>query len=252
MTASRSPPLFPPVPRPATSADTETIVLRCVLSDLDAEAVSKEAISGRKLAPADIETATIEPPRLLSVPFYRVDVSVDGFHFGLSGASLGVGNSRIPIPSGGSRHKDAAVVVVARSSFPYEARIPAWLQGVVGETPLEIAPHELLDRVAAPEGESVDADLARDDAERSAVRLLLRSVAPQSALYMKYEPKIASTTYIRYPIYWTAYSYEGEAKRHAGERFYVAVSGRNGKVVSAHHPSGLRAAAARFRRLLSG
>jgi len=247
-----SSPLFPPVPRPASSAGAEKVVLRCVLSDLDAEAVSKEAIFGRKLSPADIDSATVEPARLLSVPFYRIDVSVDGYHFGLSSASIAVGRARLPIPTGGSRHKDAAVIVVARSSFPYEARIPAWLQGVVGEPPLEIAAHELTDRVDTVEGESVDADLGRQDAERAAVRLLVRSVAPTNAFYVKYEPRVVSTTYVRYPIYWTRYAYDGEAKRHTGETFYVAVSGRNGKVVSAHHPSGLRAAAARFRRLIGG
>jgi hypothetical protein len=252
MSAPVGSPLFPPVPRPASAAGAEKVILRCILSDLDAEAVTKEAIYGRKLSPADIEKADIEPARLLSVPFYRIEVSVDGWHFGLSGGSVGVGNSRIPIPTGGVRHKDAAIVVVARSSFPYEARVPAWIQSVVGEPPLEIATHELLDRDGAPEGETVDADLGRDDAERAAVRLLVRSVAPTNALYVKYEPKIAATTYVRYPVYWSTYTYDGEAKRHTGERFYVAVSGRNGKVIAAHHPSGLRAAAARFRRLLGG
>ena len=84
----------------------------------------------------------------------------DGYPFGLSGAPVGVGTSRIPIPTAGSRHKDASIVIVARSSFPYEARVPAWLQGVVGEPPLEIAHHELTDRVAAPEGEAPAQDAA--------------------------------------------------------------------------------------------
>jgi hypothetical protein len=105
---------------------------------------------------------------------------------------------------------------------------------------------------STPEGEIVDPDVSREDAERAAVRLLVRSVAPTNALYLKLEPKVISTTHVVVPIYWSGYVYDGEAKRHTGETFYVAVSGRNGKVISAHHPSGLRAAAARFRRLLGG
>ena len=88
--------------------------------------------------------------------------------------------------------------------------------------------------------------------ERAAVKLLVRSVAPQNALYVKMEPTVGGATLVRLPIYWSSYAYEGEAKRQVGERFFVAVSGRDGKVVAAHHPSGLRAASARFRRLLGG
>jgi hypothetical protein len=246
-------PLFPPVPRPADAGGAAQAILPCVLSDVDAEVIVRDAVTGRTLAPADSDKARIEDPRLLSVPFWRVEVSVDGFHFGLSGASVSVGGARLPIPTGGSRHRDAAIVVCGRTAFPYEARVPAWLQGVVGTPPLELAAHDLVghDR-GVPEGEVVDADLSRDDAERAAVKLLVRSVAPQNALYVKMEPQVVSTTLVRLHVYWADYVYEGEARRHAGERFFVAVSGRDGKVVAAHHPSGLRAAAARFRRLLGG
>lgn len=247
------PPLFPPVPRPVDAGGAATAALPCVLSELDAEVLVREAVTGRTLAPADADRARIEPPRLLSVPFWRVEVSVDGFHLGMSGASVQVGGAKLPIPTGGSRHKEAAVVLSARTTFPYEARVPAWIRGVVGTPPLEIAPHELTPAdPPRPEGEMVDADLSRADAERAAVKLLVRSVAPQNALYVKMDPTVRATAFVRVPIYWSSYVYEGEARRHAGERFFVAVSGRDGKVVAAHHPSGLRAAAARFRRLLGG
>lgn len=256
------PPLFPPIPRPVTpqpgGADepggaVATAILPCVLSELDAEVLVREAVIGRTLAPADADRARIEEPRLLSVPFWRVEVTVDGFHLGMSGASAQVGGVKVPIPTGGTRHKDAAIVVCARTAFPYEARVPAWIRTVVGHPPVEIAPHELIGTEAnRAEGEVVDADLSRADAERAAVKLLVRSVAPQNAFYVKMEPTIVSTTFVRLPVYWASYAYEGEAKRHSGERFFVAVSGRDGKIVAAHHPSGLRAAAARFRRLLGG
>lgn len=246
-------PLFPPVPRPVDAGGAPSAVLPCVLSEVDAEVIVREAVTGRALAPADADQARIDEPRLLAVPFWRIEVAVDGFHLGLSGASVSVGGAKVPIPTGGSRHKDAALTVCARTAFPYEARVPAWIRTVVGNPPIEIAPHELVGvEGTRPEGELVDADLARADAERAAVKLLVRSVAPQNALYVKVEPTVVATSFVRLPVYWSSYVYEGEAKRHGGERFFVAVSGRDGKIVAAHHPSGLRAAAARFRRLLGG
>jgi hypothetical protein len=247
------PPLFPAVPRPVDAGGAAASALPCVLSELDAEVIVREAVVGRALAPADAHRARIDAPRLLSVPFWRIDVEVSGFHLGVSSASVRVGGASVPIPTGGTRHREATVVLCARTAFPYEARVPAWIRAVVGHPPVEIARHELLGgEPSRPEGEIVDADLARGDAERAAVKLLVRSAAPQNALYVKMEPTVSSTAFVRLPVYWSSYAYEGEARRHAGERFFVAVSGRDGKIVAAHHPSGLRAAAARFRRLLGG
>ena len=84
------PPLFPPIPRPmaATPGSGEpgggvaSAVLPCVLSEVDAEVLVREAVTGRALAPADADRARIEEPRLLSVPFWRIEVSVDGALWG--------------------------------------------------------------------------------------------------------------------------------------------------------------------------
>ena len=79
----------------------------------------------------------------------------------------------------------------------------------------------------------------------------MRSVSPSNAIYQKYESQIRSTTFVLYPVYYARYRYEGEARRHAGEQFFVAVSGRTGEPINAKHPSAVRAAAAKLRRLLS-
>ena len=80
---------------------------------------------------------------------------------------------------------------------------------------------------------------------------LERAMRPGNAIYQTYEPHIRSTTFVLYPVYHARSRYEGEARRHAGEQFFVMVSGRTGDVVSDKHPSAVRALAARVRRLLS-
>jgi hypothetical protein len=208
------------------------------------------------LRPADIDNATMDEPHLLLVPFWRVDVTVDGHHVGLSSVSVGTGRTSIPIPVGGARHKDAVLIVRGRSSFPLETSAPALLNGIFsGTSPIEIGVHELEPLASArldmDLDERVDADMTRDAAEREAKQVLLRSVAPSNAIYSKYEPAVRSSQFVLYPVYFSRYRYAGEAQRRAGETYFVALSGHSGKIIASHHPSGLRAAAARFRRLLS-
>ena len=97
----------------------------------------------------------------------------------------------------------------------------------------------------------VDADVDRARGESIATGMLMRAVAPSSALYANYQPKIHASTLCLYPLYYTRYRYEGEARRHAGEELFVAVSGRTGEIVSAKHPSGVRAVTNKLRKLLS-
>ena len=123
------------------------------------------------------------------------------------------------------------------------------------KSPIEIGTHELeplaTARLDMDLDERVDADVDRAGAEREAKQFLLRAVSPSNALYQNYEPTVRSAHFVLYPIYFSRYRYQGEAQRHAGEGYFVAMSGNSGKVIASQHPSGLRAAAARFRRLLS-
>jgi hypothetical protein len=231
------------------------------LDEAAAGKIARHEIFGRVLAPADIRQASataLDRIRLIQVPFWRVELSIDGFHVNLTSVRLGRGPIGLPVPLMSSKHKSGALMVSARNAFPYEVRVPSSLGGAMFAAipALEVAAEDLVPEVAASdghpsEGEIVDCDVPRDVAERSAQRALINAVEPSQAIYSKYEPRVQSATLVRYPIYYLRYRYDGEARRHAAEDCAVAVSARTGKLVAARHPSGARAAAGKLKRLFS-
>jgi hypothetical protein len=244
---------FPKLPQPVAPAEAFVVV-----STLDAkqgsEAVQRCVRDGL-LKPSDIAGADLEEPKLLWVPFWRIAVSVDGFHIGLSSVQSGRTGRTIPIPTGGARHKDGIVMISARTIFPYEAKLPSFFGRIGGTPPLEVGTNELTTaanaRDALASGEVVDADVDEVRARTIASQMLLRAVSPTNAIYAKYEPNVTACTFCLYPVYYARYRYEGEARRHAGEDFFVAVSGKTGEAIAAKHPSAMRAVATKLRKLLS-
>lgn len=230
------------------------------LDQAAAEKIARQEIFHRWLAPADIGKAratALDRTHFIQVPFWRVDLSIDGFHVNLTDVRVGRGPVGIPIPMMSSKHRSGALMVSARSAFPYEVKVPSWLARTVsGVPPLEVGADELVSESAASggvesEGEIVECDVARDLAESAAQRALLNAVEPSYAIYSKYEPRVQSVALVRYPIYYVRYRYDGEARRHVSEDCAVAVSARTGKLVAAKHPSGARAAAGKLKRLFS-
>jgi hypothetical protein len=244
---------FPKLPQAVTP--TEIFVAPATLDRERGAAAVQRAVKEGILKPSDIDLADLAEPALLYVPFWRVAVTVDGFHIGISSMTSGNGSRSIPIPTGGARHRDGIVMVCARTIVPYEAKLPSFFGKMAGAPPLEIGTNELVTidnaRDALASGEVVDADIDKARGEAIASGMLLRAISPTNAIYSKYEPKIHASTFCYYPMYYARYRYEGEARRHAGEEFFVAVSGRTGEVVNAKHPSAVRAAAAKLRKLLS-
>ena len=242
---------FPKLPQPVTSR--QTFVLPATLDAAAGKAAVQNAITGGLLKPSDIASVDLADPALLYVPFWRVAVTVDGFHVGLG--SITSNGRSMPIPTGGARHRDGIVMVCARTVFPYEAKLPSFFGKIGGTPPLEVGMNELVSLSnatgALERAEVVDADLDRPRGEAIASGMLLRAVSPSSAIYANYQPKIHASTLCLYPLYYVRYRYEGEARRHAGEELFAAVSGRTGEVVSAKHPSGVRALTNKLRKLLS-
>lgn len=214
---------------------------------------ARRAVLDGVLKPSDIESARVKDVKLMFVPFWRVDVSVDGFHVDLGKVTVG----KIPLPTGGTRHKEAVVMVCARTLFPYEPKLPSWMSGKLdGIAPLSVSVAELLPCGKMPPGELdagevVDADVTQEAATKIASRMVVRAVSPQNALISRYEPTVQSVLFCRYPVYYARYEYAGVARRTPGEEFFVCVSARTGKTVSSHHPSMVRAAAEKFRKLLT-
>jgi hypothetical protein len=240
---------FPDVEKPPVEA---TRVAPAVIDTARAEAIVQERIRGSALRPHDIARAPVEPVGLLYVPFYRVRVAVDGFHVGLTGASVRVGGASIPIPSGGSRHDEQDVVSCARREFPFTARLARTRLG--GESPVatvrldQLVDAAQFDFAAA---ERVQPNVLRQAAEDDAVRVVRRASEPRSgALFAQYDVRVKDVDLWLHPVFFTRYRYDGDARRHPEEDCFVAVCGRTGGVLAEHHPSAVRSVVARARKLL--
>jgi len=248
-------PTFPAVdPAAAAAAESPTRVAPAVLDRDRAAPLVQERIRGSALRPHDIARAAVDPIALLYVPFYRLRVAVDGFHLGLSGASVRVGGATIPIPSGGSRHDAHDVVACARREFPFAARLARPRFG--SESPVAtVRLDQLVDAAqldfAAAAAERVQPNVPRRSAEDDAVRTVQRAFEPRSgALFAQYEVRVKDVDLWLHPVFFTRYRYDGDARRQPGEDCYVALCGRTGGIVAEHHPSALRSVVARARKLL--
>jgi hypothetical protein len=245
--------VFPKHPRPVVP---EGAFMAVATLDAAAGATAiRRAVTDGFLKPSDIADAELGVATLLYVPFWRVAVSVDGFHIGLTSFESNRTGKTMTLPTGGARHKDAVVSICARTVVPYEAKLPSIFGPMAGAPPLEIGMNELVSVANAAReldaAEVVEADVDRSRAEYLASSMVLRAVRPNNALYAKYEPRILSTTFCFYPLYWARYRYDGEARRHPGEECFVAVSARTGNVIMSKHPSAMRAGLTKLRKFLS-
>ena len=240
-----------PVPPPR-----EHYVAPATLDAAQGKEAVERAIKGSVLRPADIADTKLDDPSLIYAPFWRMNVSADGFSFGVIGVRKGNG-PEIPIPIGGAKQKDAVILVSARTLVPYEPKLPSWLDKLGRTPPLEVGPNEVLPfgaataQEAVAKGELVEADVTKDQAEKLACGMLIRSMDSRHAIIARFTPQLRGAALIHYPLYYARYRYNGEARRHMEEDLFVAVSGRSGEVISAKFPSASRAVAAKIRRLLS-
>jgi hypothetical protein len=220
------------------------------LSESDAHAILSKEIFERWFGPADAKAARVEPTERVHVPFWRIDVSVDGSHVGFTNVTVGREGAgfRVPIPYAGKNSKEGIVMVSARRAFPHKPTLPAIFGGE--STAFDVKLHEM-SATAQDSRTAIDADVSEAQATEEASRLLLNAAEPQRALLSNYKPTIRSATFVYYPIYFTPYRYVGEAAPEANDSYFVAISGHDGKVLASHHPSKFRSAAAKVRRLLS-
>jgi hypothetical protein len=230
------------------------LALTVTLDEAEARVAMTRAITDSVLRPADIARAKIGEAAFFYAPFWRVSLSVEGFHIGLTTVTSDRGRT-MPLPTGGARHASGSIMISARAIVPYTPKLPSTLGRLSTAPALEVDPSELVPTSRAADAlagrELVEADVSKEQAERIAVGMILHQVQPHSALYAKYDPVIHSSLLLYYPLYLSQYRYEGEARSHAGEEFFAMLSGRTGKVVAAKHPSALRAVTAKLRRFLS-
>jgi hypothetical protein len=239
---------FPELENPVTVPPNETFYVEAALDLAKGCDAVRHAVRDGFLRPFDIASAEIGDVRPLWVPFWRMAVSIDGLYVKLSDA--------FPLPTGVARHKEMVLMICARTSFPYEPKLPSLFGRVSGPAPLRVERNEMvaapeLEMLTANDAEVVEADVDRARAISIAGEMMLRMMSPTHAIYTRYEPHIQSAEFCLYPLYYARYRYSGEARRQADEDLFVAVSGKTGEVVAAKYPSAARSAAAKLRRFLS-
>ena len=91
--------VFPPLGTAAQQPTEPVFVVARRLDESAAGKIARQEIFGRVLAPADIRQASataLDRIRLIQVPFWRVEVSIDGFHVNLTSVPLGRGPIGLP------------------------------------------------------------------------------------------------------------------------------------------------------------
>ena len=254
-------PMFPRLGAAALQPSEPWFVVAPRLDEPAAGKIARREIFARWLAPADIRsgrTTALDRIRLIWVPFWRIEVAVDGFHVSLfDGHPGGHGALRIPLPMMSPTHRTGPLMVSARSAFECPVGVPRSLsRGGLSRRALEVTAGELGPESAvssspAGEVETLDCDVSREVAEGAARQAALRAVEPSHALYTKYEARVLEAILVRYPIYYLRYRYDGEAREHGPEHCAVAVSAHSGRVVAAKHPPSGRAVAGKLKRLFS-
>src|SRR6185503_13741992 len=131
------------------------------------------------------------------VPYWRVHVSAEGFHVGFATGRKNDGGLAFVLPTAGHRHKEGVVLVQARSLVPFMPELLAvndlrtYLSLGFQIEQDEMEPRS---RHSDLDGEVIDADIARDEAQRRASEAVMRWARPQGlgAVLSNYEPKVLS------------------------------------------------------------
>jgi hypothetical protein len=234
-------PVAGPPSKTVTARDGERFLVPPTLSAEDAEDLARRRIQEGLARPADSHRAEIESAHLVWVPLWRVDAAVDGHHFALRALRDKQGGLRAVLPTGGARHHDEVRVILARHLLPVDPSPRVTLD------PTELTPFA---GVIPAEGEWIDADVARDEAEFEVARALRQRVRPARAIYADYEVRVRSAALVHLAVWLRRYRYEGEAAGGRVDECHVALHGRTGQVVSERHPAVWRALAGRLTRLL--
>ncbi|HEV8322843.1 MAG TPA: hypothetical protein VG389_14610 [Myxococcota bacterium] len=235
-------PFASPAAVPIDVPEEERFVVPLSVPRDDGERIAREAIRGGFFRPADIDGAVLAPLALVWAPYWRIDAGVEGFHVGLTHVGGGGprGRGSMVLPTGGFRHRDEVLLVPARRFLAFDTA-----------RELVIRVEEMVARAQHPiaEGEVVEPDVTRLQAEEEAKRRLRQRVQPSSALYARYEAQVRSAALVHYPLWLARYRYRGQATSDlAPVECHVAVSGRSGEIVSARHPSAWRAAFGKVKR----
>jgi len=193
--------------------------------------------------PADLDSAAFfEDPVLVHLPVWRASVHAEGFHIGISTVSIPSARNRhvpIPVPTGGTEHRDIVVVTSARRLFAYDV------------VPMIVVPQEKLVPIAHAQlaGIVAEPDVPKEQAEQECTHRVRAAMRPANAIYARAETHVRSIALVFVPLWIMRYRYDGEAVPGLAEEFHVIVDGTWGRVLSEKHPSGFRSMLAKAKRL---
>lgn len=197
---------------------------------------ARDAVRSGFTRPADIDKAELSPIERIFVPLWRIEGTSEAFHVGLTSIQRRGGPSLMP--TGGFKHLDRTVLVAARRNFPIDPSQHA---------AIDLADARPLADLPIDESERVVPDLPRVDAESEAHDRFRRLVAPSNALYAKIDVRIRTAALVWLPLYVVRYRYAGEANQGVPGEYHVAISARDGKLVSERRPPLLASLASRVR-----
>lgn len=259
--SSEPEPLCPALDRPAAIDRDDLHVVQNRIGADRVALLARDKVRRGVLRPDDIHAAEIEPPRLAYVPFWRLELAVDGMHVAVPLSVATKNNRAIPIPLPGYRHRESITLVCARRLFPYPPNHVERTRGVVlgsstthgGWHGIEIQPHDMrpLSSLEALEGEVVEPDMTKAEAAHEAGKRVQWDAQPSTAIFASYEHELRAAACCYFPLHVVRYAYEGHAAKHPGEVYWVTVSGLDGNVVGGKHPSAVRSVARKIRKWIT-
>jgi hypothetical protein len=141
-------------------------------------------------------------------------------------------------------------MICARRAVPYTPRLPTFFGGTDA---LEVQRRDLLPMtndvaVDFVSGEDiVAADVDRELGERTAKDALVTMLARDAAVRSVFLPRVESTLFVRYPLYYARFGPE----RDEDDEHFVLFSARDGKVVTSRLPR-VPTISERVKRFFSG
>lgn len=243
------PPVFAPLVAPVSPP--EQWVLPATLDEPAARDTARSRATRGVTRPSDAEERVrITSARPMWVPFWRVEVAIDGWvvdHSSVPGAST------TSIDGVSTRE---AVCVCARRGFgsPQSERRDTKLHAA----DVKLPPNAIVLRASAHEEDPwlsraprVDADIDAPEADAFARWRGKSGVTSHNTVVSSTKVTVARSQFVWALFWWVDYAYAGEAHPSGEGEFFVAFSAHDGAVLAEDHPSKVRAVTARVRHLLS-
>lgn len=230
-------PLVTPPASPLSLDGVDAYVLPVTFGEMAGHGRARTAAREGLTKPADIAGSEYSEPERIFVPLWRIEGASEAFHVGLA-TGTHQGGRRYVLPTGGFKHQDRVLLVLARRHFAVDPSEKARLE-ITDAKPLADRPID--------DAERVDPDVTRAEAEAEATDRFRRLVAPSRALYASIDVRIRSAALVWLPVYVVRYRYAGEANAGVPSEYHVAISARDGALVSERKPPLLGSIASKLR-----